>query len=102
MPRRAQEEQLLRHHARQDGQGRLPARRRYLLHGRHGPSRAAAHQDQARQQDRLFLLHHGPSRRFRRERSARHGRLRHQHQAQRGRARRDLQGDRFLRQDLRR
>ena len=52
--------------------------------------------------DRLFLLHHGPSRRFRRERSARHGRLRHQHQAQRGRARRDLQGDRFLRQDLRR
>ena len=44
-----------------------------LLHGRHGPSRAAAHQDQARQQDRLFLLHHGPSRRFRRERSARHG-----------------------------
>ena len=65
VPRRAEEGQLLRHHARQDGRGRLPARRRDLLHRGHRASRAAAHQDQARQQHRLLLLHHGPSRRVR-------------------------------------
>ena len=36
-----------------------------LLHRGHRASRAAAHQDQARQQHRLLLLHHGPSRRVR-------------------------------------
>ena len=45
VPRRAVQGQLLRHHAGQDGQGRLPAGRRYLLHRRHRPSRSAADQD---------------------------------------------------------
>ena len=42
------------------------------------------HQDQARQQDRVLLLHSGPSLRHRRPRGSGHGRLRHQHQAHRG------------------
>ena len=36
-----------------------------LLHRGHRASRTAAHQDQARQQHSLLLLHHGPSRRVR-------------------------------------
>ena len=44
--------------------------------------RPAAGEDQARQQDRLLLLHPGPPLRHRRQRRAGHGRLRHQHQAQ--------------------
>ena len=48
VPRAAEEGQLLRHDAREDGRGRLPARRRDLLHRRHRPPRAAADQDHAR------------------------------------------------------
>ena len=39
---------------------------------------------QARQQDRVLLLHSGPSLCHRRPRGSGHGRLRHQHQAHRG------------------
>ena len=60
------------------------AGRRHLFHRRHGPSRPADHQDQARQQDRVLLLHSGPSLCHRRPRGSGHGRLRHQHQAHRG------------------
>lgn len=60
--RRAEEEQLLRHDARQDGSGRLPARRRDLFHRRHRASRAAAGQDEARPPSGQLLRHPDPRR----------------------------------------
>ncbi len=101
VPPAPQAGQLLRHHAGEDGLCRRSAGRRHLLHRRHRPSRPAADQDQARQQDRVLLLHSGPSLRHRRPRGAGHGRLRHQHQAHRGRAGGDRPGDRQDRQGLR-
>jgi len=65
VPQKADAGQLLRHHAGEDGGGRLPAGRRHLLHRRHRPPRPPAYQDQAGQQDRLLLLHPGPPLRHR-------------------------------------
>ena len=50
--------QLLRHHARQDGQGRCSARWSDLLHRRYRPSRTPARQDQEGREPRQFLLYH--------------------------------------------
>lgn len=51
---------LLRHDARQDGQGRCPARRRDLFHGGHRPSGTAACQDQEGRAPRLLVVHPVP------------------------------------------
>ena len=52
----------VRHHAGQDGQGRLPAGRRHLFHRRYRSPRSAADQVQARHQVRQLLLHSGARR----------------------------------------
>ena len=61
VPQAAEAGQLLRHHAGEDGLRRRSAGRRTYSTARHGPSRSADHQDQARQQDRVLLLHPGAS-----------------------------------------